>query len=125
MRRPTPIADQYAWYHAALKNPRAPVHEGEPQCGLFKARDGRASPWAAVQICLSQPLDEHGALIAPERHYALINGDRPIWDAARVDEIWLWAARRPITAEEYAALLQQSREGFALDTGSSVLRAEA
>lgn len=98
MREPT--YDPLAWWRASLSDPRHPRHEGEPQAGFFRRRAVKGGPWIPVKITLIQNVDGDGFLTEDERFQADEMG-------RRVDPLRIWTSCRPVTEEEYLALLER------------------
>ena len=99
IRRPSSVAQLYAWWRGALADPDAARHDGLPECGYYKRRLVRGGPWVPVRIFVERDIDPAtGELTAPERLVADVNGRRE--EPARH-----WTHLIPITREEYGALL--------------------
>jgi hypothetical protein len=84
------MTDEYAFWRAALANPVAigetlPVHDGDPQPGFYRKRNGNKEPWQAVAIWRHE-----GRLVA------FVNGRDA--DAAT---IWTFVCRNPISEAAY------------------------
>ena len=103
MRHPTPEADLFRWWRAALADPRTPRTEGDPQCGYFTRRYYRGGPLQPVRIYMHQETDpETGELTADEVLMAEENG----WPK----NPWaIWTQVRPVTLEQYEALTDRHR----------------
>lgn len=97
MREPTPEASLYEWWRAATAGERVPVHEDEPQCGLFKRRIAPRGPFIPASIYVVREVDEEsGELLSDERLACEVNG-HPRDPQAE----WLWLAKNPITQDDY------------------------
>lgn len=84
------MADDYAFWRAALANPAAigetiPVHDGDAQPGFYRKRHGNKTPWKPVAIWR-----HNGEIVA------FVNGETA--DPAKV---WSFACRNPITEAAY------------------------
>jgi len=104
IRQPSSISEIYAWHRAALAGKRPPIHDGEPQCGWFKARMVKGGPFVPASITLQREVDANGDLASDEVVVCEVNGFNR--DAERE---WVWLAKNPITRADYFALqeLQQ------------------
>jgi len=101
MRQPSTQASLYAWYRAALHDPRHPRFEDEPQCGFFRLRMVKNGPWVAARIFCEREVDAAtGELLGDERMVCEVGGERR--DPSRV-----WTSVRPITREAYDALVRE------------------
>jgi hypothetical protein len=99
IRQPTPPRKAFAWWNAALRDPRTPRHDGEPQAGYYKRRMVKNGPWVPVRIKLVQLVDPiTGELTAPEVHVAEQNG-------AEFDPNPIWTHCRPISSREFNDLI--------------------
>jgi hypothetical protein len=79
----------YDYWHDAMKGKFGPVHDSDPQCGFFRARNkGRPDDPVAIWI------DTSGGMLAFRR-------------GAPVDpyEIWSWVCRAPIAEEVYRGVM--------------------
>jgi hypothetical protein len=85
----------WKWWQDALAGNFGPIHEGHPQQGFYRVRDGKQGPYLPVVIW-----NEEG------RWIALRNGKE-----VRADDIWTWCCRNPITEEAYYAAM--SGKGWA------------
>lgn len=84
------MADEYAFWRAALANPAAigdtlPVHDGDPQPGFYRKRHGNKTPWQTVAIW------RHSGEIV-----AFVNGE-----ATDPAAVWSYACRNPIAEAAY------------------------
>jgi len=87
----TKIVDRWAWWQAALADPRAvgkslPVHENEPQQGYFRVKN-KAGGYDPVAIFYP---DDSDTLVAYRANREVDAG-----------EIWTWACRQPVTYDAY------------------------
>jgi hypothetical protein len=100
MRKPSRIADLYAWHRAALGGPTPPTwHDGEPQCGWYRTRIVKGGPWVAARIwCEREICHETGELLSDERLLCEVDGQRRNPDAA-------WLFLTPISKADYDALV--------------------
>ncbi len=105
MREPTPDAEAYAWWRAALAGQRPPMHDGEPQCGFYRRKLVKGGPWVPATIYLYAEIDENGDLASDEMHVCLLNGQ--MVDAR---EQWSWLCGNPITYAEYRELQRRNIE---------------
>ena len=103
MRRPTTEEEAYAWWHAALADPRTPRHDAEPQPGFYTRRYVKNGPLIPVRVYLHQEIDEAGELSAPPE----IRAEELGWDKG--DPARFWTHLRPITREAYDALIEEHR----------------
>lgn len=95
IRQPTRPKEAFAWWNSALRNPRAPRHEGEPQAGYYKRRMVKNGPWVPLRIRLVQVIDrDSGELCEPERFEA----DQ---DGATFNPEPIWTHCRPISTAEF------------------------
>lgn len=110
MRRPSTARELYAWWEAAMRGERPPVHEGEPHCGWFRTRAVRGGPWIPARVFVEREIDpETGELADDERFVAEVAGQRR--DAAAA---WVSICRRPISREEYEAMVARRDGDLAL-----------
>lgn len=99
IRRPSSIAQLYAWHKAALAGEAPPIHDGMPEAGWYKRKLVKGGPWVAVCIRVERDIDpETSELIAPERLVADVDGRRD-------DPAQHWTYLTPISRAEYEALL--------------------
>jgi hypothetical protein len=120
MRKPTPLAEQLAWWRNAVETGDRTVIGDQPQCGWFKAREkARSKTWLPARIWLEQPMDwETGELTAPERFVLQIAEE--VWTRElEVAERWLFL--RPVSQEEWRWLtarlaLHKSLNGMRVPT---------
>lgn len=95
IRQPTRPRDAFAWWNAALRDPRLARHEGEPQAGYYKRRMVKNGPWVPLRIRLVQVIDKTtGELSEPERFEA----DQ---DGGTFDPTSIWTHCRPISSTEF------------------------
>ncbi|PYE89639.1 hypothetical protein [Phyllobacterium leguminum] len=91
------LVNRWAWWQKALANPsligtkELPVHESEPQQGYYRTRF-KGQPWEPVAIFYPEGSNEI---------VAYRNGRE-----VRVDEIWTWCCRYPVTYEAYQAAVE-------------------
>ena len=108
IRQPTPAAEIYRWWRAALADPRHPRHESEPQSGWFKMRMVKDGPWIPCRIWVEREVDPAtGELMAPEVLRCEVGGERR--NPERV-----WTSVRAITREAYDALVRLQAENSAM-----------
>lgn len=101
MRTPSTYQQLFAWYRAALADPRHPRHEGDPQCGFFRTRLVKNGPWVPVKITVEREVDPAtGELTADEKLICDVGGER------RKPES-VWTSVRPITRAAYDALVAE------------------
>ncbi|AHD02929.1 hypothetical protein [Leisingera methylohalidivorans] len=104
IRQPTPPRKAFAWWNAALRDPRTPRHEGEPQAGYYKRRTVKNGPWVPLRIRLVQAIDrETGELTEPEIHVAEQDG-------ASFDPNPIWTHCRPISSREFNDLTARQED---------------
>lgn len=101
MRRPTPEAELYAWWAAALRGESPATFEDEPRCGFFRRRWVKGGPWVPASIRCVQVVDpETGELAEPERLVCEVGGE-----VFRPERQWVRLASNPITRGAYDALV--------------------
>lgn len=103
LRIPTPPADAFAWYTAALAAPRTldpPQYGEEPQPGFYKRRFDRRGVFVPARIWLVQ-IVANGELIADEKLVCEIGGDR--FDPF---EVWISLCEHPITKAEFDHMMR-------------------
>lgn len=88
------MADDLAWWRAAVAGEKPPVHS-DPECGYFKVRDRRGlnkqlapikRPWIACAIW------REGDTLKAELAGSVVD----------VDHLWPYCAKYPISYEAYA-----------------------
>jgi hypothetical protein len=100
MRKPTPLAEQLAWWRNAVETNDRTVSGDQPRCGWFKARlRPRSQIWLPARVWLLQEIEwETGELTGPETFNMQI-ADR-IWTRQQeVAERWLYL--RPVSLKEW------------------------
>lgn len=104
MRQPTSHDEAYRWWRRAVSGERVEVHEDDPKPGYYRMRMARGGPWIPVEIWIEQEIDpDSRELAAPERIRATRGGDEcPV--------SFVWARCRPISVEDYQALLSAQRD---------------
>lgn len=101
IRTPTPPSVLFRWWREALVNPDLPRHDDMPECGFYKRRMVKGGPWIPARIYVERETDPMtGELTAPERMVCDLNGEM-------CDPRPHWTHLRPISREEYDALLQR------------------
>lgn len=86
--------DPWLWWRTAAEHPdwigtpALPIHEGNPQTGLFRVR-GKGGQWQHVQIWK----DNFDVWQATRAGFAV--------DPAKVNDLWIWACRTPISEEQF------------------------
>ncbi|WP_299671721.1 hypothetical protein [uncultured Roseobacter sp.] len=108
MREPTSLSTLLEWYNACIEGGVPPrVYDDEPQCGWFKMRFRKNSPWQPCRIWMDQvcEIDEPGRLAQPEELRAEVAGRR--WDPIK---LWTWYHPRPIPRADYNALTATLRQ---------------
>lgn len=102
IRRPSTAAQLFAWWNDALADPNTVRHDGIPECGWFKRRFVKGGPWVPVRIYVRREIDpETGDLTGPEVLSADVDG--------RIcDPVDHWTHLKPISREEYNALLYRA-----------------
>lgn len=86
------IVDVWAWWRAALKDPREigrslPVHDGDPHAGYFRTRR-KDGPWEPVAIFYPEGSDQMVAY-------------RDNREVADINALWIWCCRNPIEYDAY------------------------
>jgi hypothetical protein len=84
------IENPWAWWQAALAGKIGPIHDGEPEQGYYRVRDGKGGPWLPVAIWK----DASGAWLCKRGT-----------SKARAEDVWTWACRNPISHETYTAVV--------------------
>lgn len=103
MRRPTPLAEVFAWHRDAIAGRNPPIHDA-PQAGWFKRRLSKGGVYVAARIWLDQPTDESGELIGQEEMRCEVNGER-----RDPQQEWLWLANYPISEAEYRYMIADAK----------------
>jgi len=104
IRVPTPLAVQLAWHRATLAGMRPERYEDVPEAGWYKRRAVKDGPWLPVRVWIEQDIDPiSGELLAPERFRASCLGES-------VDPARMWTYLRPISRDEYDALVRLHRD---------------
>ena len=99
IRRPTPDAVAYDFWRRSVAGERVPRVEDDPQPGFYKRRIVKGGPFVPVEIYIERETDtDTGDLTADER-LAAIQNTKPV-DPGKV-----WTYCRPISREEYDALI--------------------
>lgn len=80
----------WTWWQNALAGDFGPVHEGTPQQGFYKVREGRGGPFVPVAIWQA----EDGSWLCKR-------GKK----SASAEDIWTFACRHPITHDVYTAVM--------------------
>lgn len=113
MRTPTPESELYDWHRRALAGESPPVWEGEPMCGWFvRSFSDRGVLYPAMIFCEREICEETGELLSDERLRCIVARPGDGWpsvaghEADAFDE-WLYLAKRPVSKEEYTALMTQ------------------
>ncbi|SCB30615.1 hypothetical protein [Rhizobium lusitanum] len=77
----------WSWWSDALAGKIGPIHDGQPEWGFYRVRDGKNGPWVPVAIWQ----DEAGAFVATR------NGT----EVRHPEDIWTWCCRHPVTEEAF------------------------
>lgn len=85
--------DHYEWYRDALAGKRPAIHDGQPQCGYFKRRNGKDGPWIAAAIWKSGESTQ-------------CRVGKTMADATTE---WTWLAKNPITEAEARHFFTEGR----------------
>jgi hypothetical protein len=80
----------WSWWQNALDGKFGPVHEGDPQQGYYKVREGRGGPFVPVAIWR----ESEGAWLCKR-------GKK----SASAEDIWTSACKHPITYDVYTAVM--------------------
>lgn len=106
--------DRWAWYFAALENPKEigkslPIHENDPKQGYFRTRH-KDRPWEPVAIFYPEDSDElvayrNGRECPYTDKYGIKHGD--------INSLWVSCCRNPISYEAYQRAVDG--EGWADD----------
>jgi hypothetical protein len=103
IRQPTTWNDAHAWWRRALKDPRTPRHDADPQCGYYARRAVKGGPLIPVHVYLDQEIDpDTGELADDETIRAEELG-------ASKDPVRIWTHLRPISRARYDELIEQHR----------------
>lgn len=103
IRQPTSWHTAHAWWRAALRDPRTPRHEGEPQPGYYARRAVKNGPLLPVRVFIDQRIDpETGELADDETIRAEELG-------RQIDPVRIWTHLRPISRAQHDALVDQHR----------------
>lgn len=81
----------FDWYFSALAGGNPPIHEGDPQPGYYRVRDGKGGPWVPIWI------GEDGA------SYQGFEGAEVAIDAA---DRWTFICKHPIAYETWIEVYQ-------------------
>lgn len=100
MRQPLDEDEVFGWWRAALNGQAPKIHINEPEPGFYKTRLIKGGPFVPCRIWLEQPVDDAGELCSEPKLRCEIDGRE-----ANPFDRWSWLAGRPISEEEYAALL--------------------
>lgn len=96
MRQPTPQAEAFAWYDAALAGKSPPI-TSEPEPGFYRMRKFKGAPFVPAAVWLHAETDpDTGELISDERLVAVVNGE-----SRDPDAIWLSCCNNPIPEHDY------------------------
>jgi hypothetical protein len=99
IRRPSTVAQIYAWHRAAIAGAAPAIHDGLPEAGWYMRRMVKGGPWVPVRIYVVRDIDpETGELTAPERMVAEIGGKQE-------DPAPHWTHLSPISWEQYDNLI--------------------
>ena len=104
IRQPSTYVQLYGWWLDAVRTGLVAMVEDEPPCGFYKTRKVRGGPWVPVQISVLRILDGFGELADDERLVAQEGVDGQKFRAERI-----WTSLRPISREEYDALIEAHR----------------
>lgn len=80
----------WTWWQNALRGDFGPIHDGHPQQGFYRVREGKGGRWLPVAIWF-----EDGEAVGL-RDNTTIDPDR----------IWTWCCRNPVTFEAYDAAVK-------------------
>ncbi|MEZ2220726.1 hypothetical protein [Rhizobium sp. RCC_161_2] len=95
----------WAWWSNALAGKLGPMHDGQPEWGFYRVRDGKNGPWLPVAIWQ----DEDGVFVATR------NGA----EVKHPEDIWTWCCRHPVTEEAFDAAT--AGNGWADDAPTNAL----
>ena len=110
MREATPENELYAWWSRAIANKCTPRHDADPQCGYYARREVKGGPLLPVHVFMEQEIDpETGELAADE----VIRAEELGWSK---DPVPLWTYLRPISREQYDALVERHRTDDAMQS---------
>lgn len=111
LRQPTPDDVLYDWHARAMRGENPPVHEVEPHCGWFVRSYSYMGAFYPGLIFMHQPIDEQtGELVGDEVLRCVVARPGDGWPAVAGHEAdpfeeWPHLAKRPISKEEYHALI--------------------
>jgi hypothetical protein len=94
---PTPIEELLAWHRAEIAGECPDWDKDAPQCGWYRLRRKRGTPWLPTVIRCEQHLDQRGRLTHPEFLVADVFGET-VFPAT----VWPWV--EAITETEWGAL---------------------
>ena len=99
MRRPTPMAEQLAWWRGALAGDGRRFDD-LPRCGWFRQRkEARSKTWLPARVWLHQPIDwTTGELTGPEEWRLEVAGR--IW-TAQMEIAHRCLFLKPVTVDEW------------------------
>ena len=76
-------------------------HDGVPECGWYRAKLVKGGPWVAARIWISRDVDPDTLELTDDEKYLCEV------DGMRRDAMSAWLSLRPISKEEYDALLHR------------------
>ncbi|NTG86156.1 hypothetical protein G6L15_08355 [Agrobacterium rhizogenes] len=95
----------WSWWSDALAGKIGPIHDGQPEWGFYRVREGKNGPWLPVAIWQ----DENGAFVATR------NGA----EVKHPEDIWTWCCRHAVTEEAFDAAT--AGNGWADDAPTNTL----
>jgi len=121
MRRPSTLAQIYAWHRAAISGQRPPRHECEAHCGWYKRRFVKQGPWVPARIYLDRDIDPlTGELTRDEVMRIEVEG----LDGG--DPLNHWTYLSPISREEFEHLTDyRLRDNRMMDSRRKIDLSEA
>lgn len=112
-RFPTPEPALYEWHSAAMRGEKVPIWEGEPRCGWFvRSFADRGVLYPGMIFVEREICEETGELLSDEKLRCVVAQPGDGWPSIAGHECdayeeWLYLAKRPISKEEYTALMTQ------------------
>lgn len=91
-------ANEWQWWVDALAGKVAPIHDGEPQTGYYRAKRKGRDGFSPVAYWRDSKTGEQRCHMDGEE-----------FDAQRALEIWPYASLRPVTAEAYGERLRAGK----------------
>jgi|TARA_R110000744_G_scaffold281540_1_gene393412 hypothetical protein len=98
------MASLLIWHRSSLRGEEPERHETVVHCGWFKLKEIKGGPWVPAKIYIyRETCRETGELLCDELFRLDING-------IEFDPYDKWTFLKPISKEDYAALIQRQRD---------------